>query len=73
MIDRALVEACYRAILSREAENEAVVLERLDRIDSAEDSHYRVSKLGGIHEAPAEIDRSKLFLCAVEHRLRRAS
>ena len=37
MIDRALVEACYRAILSREAENEAVVLERLDRIDSAED------------------------------------
>lgn len=37
MIDKATVEACYRAILGREPENEAVVRECLDRIERPED------------------------------------
>ena len=37
MIDKAFVEACYRAIFGREPENEAVVRECLDHIDRPED------------------------------------
>ena len=37
MIDRGLVEACYRAILHREPENEAVVRAYLEHFDRPED------------------------------------
>ncbi|MGA2636856.1 class I SAM-dependent methyltransferase [Methylocella sp.] len=85
MIDRALVEACYRGILGREPENEAVAQERLDHIDRLEDliaelfaSDEFVSRLPqsigqNYSYGPAQIDvdvpRAKLDQLFERHRL----